>query len=68
MTEYRRFGLVFTKTRVYKFGHRILCDCERYATVGGIEKKTTMKEKEPFGFNEDPDPGSSMWTLLKFLA
>jgi hypothetical protein len=22
MTEYWRFGLVFTKTRVYKFGHR----------------------------------------------
>jgi hypothetical protein len=22
MTEYERFGLVFTKTRVYKFGHR----------------------------------------------
>jgi hypothetical protein len=22
MTEYARFGLVFTKTRVYKFGHR----------------------------------------------
>ncbi len=21
MTEYERFGLVFTKTRVYKFGH-----------------------------------------------
>ena len=28
MTEYERFGLVFTKTRVYKFGHRsagIIC-------------------------------------------
>jgi hypothetical protein len=24
MTEYERFGLVFTNTRVYKFGHRIL--------------------------------------------
>jgi hypothetical protein len=24
MTEYERFGLVFTKTRVYKFGHRRL--------------------------------------------
>jgi hypothetical protein len=23
MTEYERFGLVFTKTRVYKFGHRV---------------------------------------------
>ncbi len=23
MTEYERFGLVFTKTRVYKFGHRL---------------------------------------------
>jgi hypothetical protein len=23
MTEYERFGLVFTKTRVYKFGHCI---------------------------------------------
>jgi hypothetical protein len=23
MTEYEPFGLVFTKTRVYKFGHRI---------------------------------------------
>ncbi len=22
MTEYERFGLVFTKTRVYKFGHK----------------------------------------------
>jgi hypothetical protein len=22
MTEYERFGLVFTKTRVYNFGHR----------------------------------------------
>jgi hypothetical protein len=22
MTEYERFGLVFMKTRVYKFGHR----------------------------------------------
>ncbi len=22
MTKYERFGLVFTKTRVYKFGHR----------------------------------------------
>ncbi len=22
MTEYERFGLVFTKRRVYKFGHR----------------------------------------------
>jgi hypothetical protein len=25
MTEYERFGLVFTKTRVYKFGH--WCGC-----------------------------------------
>ncbi len=24
MTEYERFGLVFTKTRVYKFGQRFL--------------------------------------------
>jgi hypothetical protein len=24
MTEYERFGLVFTKTRVYKFGHWFL--------------------------------------------
>jgi hypothetical protein len=24
MTEYERFGIVFTKTRVYKFGHRQL--------------------------------------------
>ncbi len=24
MTEYERFGLVFTKTRVYEFGHRAL--------------------------------------------
>ncbi len=24
MTEYERFGLVFTKTRVYKFGHGAL--------------------------------------------
>ncbi len=24
MTEYERFGLVFTKMRVYKFGHWIL--------------------------------------------
>jgi hypothetical protein len=24
MTEYERFGLVFTKTRVYKFGHQSL--------------------------------------------
>jgi hypothetical protein len=25
MTKYERFGLVFTKTRVYKFGHRYGC-------------------------------------------
>jgi hypothetical protein len=24
LSEYERFGLVFTKTRVYKFGHRSL--------------------------------------------
>ncbi len=24
VTEYERFGLVFTKTRVYKFGHRMM--------------------------------------------
>jgi hypothetical protein len=27
MTEYERFGLVFTKTRVYKFGHRYNSRC-----------------------------------------
>jgi hypothetical protein len=32
MTEYERFGLVFTKTRVYKFGHRLLL-----TAVGGGE-------------------------------
>ncbi len=29
MTEYERFGLVFTKTRVYKFGHWSPCNCWR---------------------------------------
>ncbi len=29
MTEYERFGLVFTKTQVYKFGHR---NCGRHFT------------------------------------
>jgi hypothetical protein len=24
MTEYEHFGLVFTKTRVYKFGHKFV--------------------------------------------
>ncbi len=28
LSEYERFGLVFTKTRVYKFGHR---SCGAYA-------------------------------------
>ena len=31
MTEYERFGLVFTKTRVYKFGHG-------NATGGGAQR------------------------------
>jgi hypothetical protein len=32
LSEYERFGLVFTKTRVYKFGHRSQCmDCRKYA-------------------------------------
>ncbi len=30
MTEYEHFGLVFTKTRVYKFGHRTLETSFRY--------------------------------------
>jgi hypothetical protein len=29
MTEYERFGLVFTKTRVYKFGHSTILYPER---------------------------------------
>ncbi len=29
MTEYERFGLVFRKTRVYKFGHSTLDICGR---------------------------------------
>jgi hypothetical protein len=28
LTEYERFGLIFTKTRVYKFGHWLQC-CRR---------------------------------------
>ncbi len=31
MTEYKRFGLVFTKTRVYKFGHWSIID-----RMGGV--------------------------------
>ncbi len=26
MTKYERFGLVFTKARIYKFGHRCFCE------------------------------------------
>jgi hypothetical protein len=26
MTEYERFGLIFTKTRVFKFGHQCTSD------------------------------------------
>ncbi len=32
MTEYERFGLVFTKTWVYKFGHR-----PTYTVVVGMD-------------------------------
>jgi hypothetical protein len=31
LSEYERFGLVFTKTRVYKFGH--CCCCESITAV-----------------------------------
>ncbi len=30
LSEYERFGLVFTKTRVYKFGHRRAGQCRTY--------------------------------------
>ncbi len=30
MTEYERFGLVFTKTRVYKFGHCTVISGDAY--------------------------------------
>ncbi len=33
MTEYERFGLVFTKTRVYKFGHRTFWGISGFGSV-----------------------------------
>jgi hypothetical protein len=36
MTEYERFGLVFTKTQVYKFGHWYLEARLRYSDFGNI--------------------------------
>jgi hypothetical protein len=41
MTEYERFGLVFTKTRVYKFGHWIHNSGSRKILlgVGNVAKK-----------------------------
>jgi hypothetical protein len=48
LSEYERFGLVFTKTRVYKFGHRIvyflLKDCE----IGYLEKKSRAAQSYAF--------------------
>ncbi len=57
MTEYERFELVFTKTRVYKFGHRChpkQCTCKTPAkdvattgvvdTSGQFDTGTVMEE------------------------
>jgi hypothetical protein len=40
MTEYEHFGLVFTKARVYKFGHRTL---ELQLELGNIFTESAQK-------------------------
>ncbi len=51
MTEYKRFGLVFTKTRVYKFGHstahptadgmtnRVVVPARQWESIPGLLKR-----------------------------
>jgi hypothetical protein len=46
MTEYERLGLVFTKTRVYKFGHWLLynnCKIQDELFVAILPKKIDPK-------------------------
>ncbi len=51
MTEYERFGLVFTKTRVYKFGQRCLVPeiIDTVFTKTSPIRSFSMTEYEPFG-------------------
>jgi hypothetical protein len=72
MTEYERFGLVFTKTRVYKFGHRILSLSllsiahirARYLSAQiaelGIWILLFLAHPDPSLYCSDPDPDSSI--------
>jgi hypothetical protein len=47
VTEYERFGLVFTKTRVYKFGHR-QTDGKNLVWFGELERKLAKLSKTTF--------------------
>jgi hypothetical protein len=42
MAEYERFGLVFTKTRVYKFGHRSVLKKSRHIWFGDLIVHSSM--------------------------
>ncbi len=55
MTEYERFGLVFTKTRVYKFGHRM--------GLGVIKADQRWKGESLVSSVVNPDPhgSASFW-------
>ncbi len=64
MTEHKRFGLVFTKTRVYKFGHCILLKIQAYywswriySTAGSIQNCKDARRWVVQTGNEYPGPG-----------
>jgi hypothetical protein len=54
MTEYERFGLVFTKTRVYKFGHR----------AGTFKKSMGARNRGGIGLSYRP---ARLFRLAEFI-
>jgi hypothetical protein len=55
MTEYERFGLVFTKTRVYKFGHCSVNCRKREQTAFDSDRKkslATLKSQSCMGLEK----------------
>jgi hypothetical protein len=61
MTEYERFGIVFTKTRVYKFGHRWTSPCGILYLACSIEPCGSQESMVPASMSR----GRSSDSLLR---
>ncbi len=71
MTEYERFGLVFTKTRVYKFGHWL--EQRGLTPLGcGVARRLAVRNPSegplPSGSNEEKKSGALLVAYINFVG